>query len=170
LVTRPANPRRFSDTYSAHRVSETGSEGKFLELANWYGVHLRTRVLALDWSRTECRSCGYEGGGKGAGRAFATSLDQVASDCPKCGLKALAPAAFLPDFVASEPRKIVLEIWGEKSSAKDAKKLEFYRREGFALVSIPNGVAKDAEAARPIFQLLALVCGTDHPERLFQPD
>jgi hypothetical protein len=64
----------------------------------------------------------------------------------------------------------VVEIYGEKSSVKDATKMEFYRASGFTVVTVPNGVADDPEYSKPVFQLLALVCGSDHPERLFAPE
>ena len=46
----------------------------------------------------------------------------------------------------------------------------FYRANRFTVVTVPNEVADDAEYSKPIFQLLALVCGSDHPERLFAPE
>jgi len=66
--------------------------------------------------------------------------------------------------------KLVIEIYGEKSSAKDPSKMEFYRANGFTAVTVPNAVADDAERSKPIFQLLGVVCGSDHPERLFAPE
>lgn len=101
---------------------------------------------------------------------FARSLSEVASECPSCGKMAIIPKTYLPDLVASRRMKLVIEIYGEKSSAKDAVKMEFYRANGFTVVTIPNAVADDPEYSKPVFQLLALVCGADHPERLFQPD
>lgn len=80
------------------------------------------------------------------------------------------PGAYAPDLVASRNRRIVIEIYGAKSSVKNATKAEFYRANGFTAVTIPNDVADDAEFSKPIFQLLALVCGSDHPERLFMPE
>ena len=88
-------------------------------------------------------------------------------ECPSCRKLALLPKAYLPDLVASRRMKLVVEIYGEKSSVKNASKMEFYRANGFVLVTVPNAVADDAEYSAPIFQLLALVCGSDHPERLF---
>ena len=90
--------------------------------------------------------------------------------CPSCGKTSLLPKAYLPDLVASRRMKLVVEIYGEKSSAKDASKMEFYRTNGFTAVTVPNAVADDAEYSKPVFQLLALVCGADHPERLFAPE
>jgi very-short-patch-repair endonuclease len=78
--------------------------------------------------------------------------------------------AYAPDLVASPSRKLVIEIYGEKSSVKDTAKMEFYRANGFTIVTVPNAVADDAEYSKPIFQLLALICGSDHPERLFTPE
>lgn len=80
------------------------------------------------------------------------------------------PKAYAPDLVASRSRKLVIEIYGEKSSVKDAAKMEFYRVNGFTVVTVPNAVADDAECSKPIFQLLAFICGSDHPERLFAPE
>ncbi len=80
------------------------------------------------------------------------------------------PSAFSPDFVASRKSKIVIEIYGTKSSIKDPAKMEFYRANGFTAVTVPNEVADKAEYSKPIFQLLALVRGSDHPERLFEPE
>jgi hypothetical protein len=101
---------------------------------------------------------------------FARALAEIALDCPKCSKKALVPKAYAPDLVASRGRKIVVEIYGEKSSAKDATKMGYYRANGFTVVTVPNGVANSPEYSKPIFQLLALVCGSDHPERLFEPE
>ena len=76
----------------------------------------------------------------------------------------------MPDLLVSRSRKIVIEIYGAKSSIKDAAKMEFYRTNGFTAVTIPNAVADIAECSKPIFQLLALICGSDHPERLHTPE
>jgi hypothetical protein len=67
-------------------------------------------------------------------------------------------------------RKIVVEIFGAKSSAKGAAKMEFYRANRFTAVTVPNEVADNPEYSKPIFQLLTLVCGADRPERLFAPE
>ena len=80
------------------------------------------------------------------------------------------PKAYAPDLVADRKRKIVVEIYGEKSSVRDATKMEFYRANGFTAVAVPNEVADNSEYSRPIFQLPALVCGSDHPGRLFAPE
>ena len=53
---------------------------------------------------------------------------------------------------------------------KDTAKMEFYRSSGFTAVTVPNEVADNPEYSKPIFQLLAIVCGSDHPERLFSPE
>jgi hypothetical protein len=82
----------------------------------------------------------------------------------------LVPRAYAPDLVASRSRKIVVEDCGEKSSVRDAAKMGFYRANGFSVVTVPNGVADDPEYSRPVMQLLALACGSDHPERLFAPE
>jgi hypothetical protein len=82
----------------------------------------------------------------------------------------LVPATFAPDLVAGRERRIVIEIYGKKSSAKKADKMQFYRRNRFVAVTVPNEVADNPEFSRPIFQLLALVCGSDHPDRLFMPE
>lgn len=58
----PANPRRFSGRYGDCRVSSTNSETRSLASANHYGIHLERDVLALDWSRVRCESCGHEAG------------------------------------------------------------------------------------------------------------
>lgn len=44
-----------------------------------------------------------------------------------------------------------------------------YRANGFAVVTVPNEVEDDHECSKPLFQVLALVCGSDRPERLFGP-
>jgi len=80
------------------------------------------------------------------------------------------PNAYAPDLVASRKLKIVIEIYGAKSSAKDATKMEFYRANGFTAVTVPNEVADNPEYSKPIFQLLAVICGSDHPKRLFAPE
>ncbi|MDG7016179.1 MAG: hypothetical protein JRM82_02265 [Nitrososphaerota archaeon] len=66
--------------------------------------------------------------------------------------------------------KLVIEIYGEKSSVKDASKMEFYRANGFTAVTVPNAMADDAEWSKPVFQLLAVICGAGRPERLFTPE
>ena len=73
-------------------------------------------------------------------------------------------------MVANRSRRVVIEIYGAKSSVKDAAKMEFYRSSGFTAVTVPNEVADNPEYSKPIFQLLAIVCGSDHPERLFSPE
>ena len=90
--------------------------------------------------------------------------------CPRCSKLALVPHAYAPDLVAGSKHKIVVEIYGEKSSVKDAAKMEFYRANGFTAVTVPNAVADDAESSKSIFQLLALICGSDHPGRLYAPE
>ncbi|MDG6974310.1 MAG: hypothetical protein JRM95_05720, partial [Nitrososphaerota archaeon] len=60
--------------------------------------------------------------------AFARSLAEVALECPSCGKPSLVPGTYMPDLLVSRSRKIVIEIYGEKSSVKDAAKMEFYRR------------------------------------------
>jgi hypothetical protein len=77
------------------------------------------------------------------------------------------PKAYAPDLVASRKCNIVVEIYGGKSSVKDAAKTEFYGINGFEAVTVPNDVADNAEYSKPIFQLLAIIFGSDHPERLF---
>ena len=169
--TRPANPNRFSGRYSDFRKSQTDSETRFLSTGNYYGIHLERNILALDWSRVRCESCRYEAEGTSEGNvAFARSLAEVALECPICGKPSLVPGSYLPDLLVSRSRKIVIEIYGEKSSVKDAAKMEFYRTNGFTAVTVPNAVADDAECSKPIFQLLALICGADHPERLYVPE
>ena len=169
--TSPANPRRFGPRASEFRVSKTDSETKFLATGYYYGIHLERNVLALDWSRLRCETCGYEGEGTPDGRPIiARVLSEVASDCPKCSKKTLVPAAFAPDLVASNRHKLVVEIYGEKSSVKDAAKMGFYRANGFTVVTVPNAIANDPEWSKPIFQLLAVICGSDRPERLFMPE
>ena len=169
--TRPANANRFSGRFSDFRKSQTDSETRFLSTANYYGGHLERNVLALDWSTVRCESCGHEVEETSEARLpFARALSEVALECPSCGKTALIPKAYLPDLVASRRMKLVIEIYGEKSSVKDAAKMGFYRANGFTAVTVPNAVADDAECSKPIFQLLALTCGSDHPERLYAPE
>ena len=152
-------------------MGETDSETRFLATGNYYGVHLERNLLALDWSRLRCEGCGHETQGDPAEKlAFARTLAEIALDCPRCSKRTLVPKAYAPDLVASRGRRIVIEIYGEKSSVRDASKMEFYRANGFTAVTVPNAVAYDAECSKPVFQLLALVCGSDHPERLFAPE
>ena len=101
---------------------------------------------------------------------MARTLAEIALECPKCGKRSLVPRAYAPDLVASRKRRIVIEIYGAKSSVKDATKMEFYRSSGFTAVTVPNGVAENPEYSKPIFQLLAIVCGSDHSDRLFAPE
>ena len=169
--TSEANPRRFSRSFSDYRVGETDSETRFLSTGNYFGVHLERNVLALDWTRVRCEGCGFEEEGTAEGRPpFARSLSEVALECPRCGKYSLVPSAYMPDLFASGSRRVVIEIYGAKSSVKDAAKMEFYRTNGFTAVTVPNAVADDAEYSKPIFQLLALICGSDHPERLYAPE
>jgi len=171
LTTLPVEDNRFSRNRSEFRKSETDSETRFLAAANYYGIHLERNVLALDWSRLRCEDCGHEAGGASdQGVAFARTLAEIALECPKCGKKSLVPRAYAPDLVASRKLKIVVEIYGEKSSIKDTKKMEFYRANGFTAVTVPNEVAENSEYSKPIFQILTLICGSDHPERLFMPE
>lgn len=102
--------------------------------------------------------------------SFARTLAEIALECPKCGRKSMVPKAYAPDLVADRKKKIVIEIYGERSSSRNATKMEFYRKNGLTAVTVPNEVADNPEFSRPIFQLLALVCGSDHPERLFAPE
>ena len=94
--------------------------------------------------------------------------------CRKAGTKFLiryiGPKAYAPDLVANREHKVVIEVYGAKSSVKDAAKMEFYRRNGFTAVTVPNAVADDAECSKPVFQLLAIVFVSDHPDRLFLPE
>ena len=101
---------------------------------------------------------------------FARALAEIALDCPRCSKKTLIPKAYAPDLVASRNLRIVIEIYGAKSSANDAAKMGFYRANGFTAVAVPNEVADNPHYSKPIFQLLALVCGSNHPERLFAPE
>jgi len=63
----------------------------------------------------------------------------------------LVPKAYSPDFVASRKLKIVIEIYGANSSAKDVAKMEFYRANGFTAVTVPNEVADNPEYSKPDF-------------------
>jgi len=118
-----------------------------------------------------CESCRHETEETDAVKVpFAQGLSEIAQGCPGCGKRALVPRAYLPDLVASRRMKLVIEIYGEKSSAKGASKMELYRANGFTAVTVPNAVADDPEWSKPVFQLLALVCGSDHLERLFVPE
>jgi hypothetical protein len=142
-----------------------------LATGNYYGIHLERNVLALDWSKLRCKCCGHEAEGNREGnQPFARTLAEVALDCPRCSKKLLVPKAYAPDLIASRNRKIVIEIYGAKSSARDKTKMEFYRANGFTAVTVPNKVADNPEFSRPIFQLLSRVCGTDYPERLSEPE
>lgn len=168
MPTIPANPQRFSRNYSEFRTTETDSETRFLATANYYGINLERNVLALDWSRLSCESCGHEAeDALDQGVAFTRTFAEVALECPKCGKKAWVPKAYAPDLVASRKRRIVIEIYGEKSSVNDPAKMGFYRENGFTAVTVPNIIADNSEYSKPIFQLLALVCASDHPGRLF---
>ena len=134
-------------------------------------MHLEKNVLALDWSKPKCASCGSESEVTPGGKAmFARTLSEVSINCPKCNQESLVPKAYAPDLVASRQLKIVIEIYGAKSSVRDAAKMEFYRANGFTAVTVPNEVADNPEYSKPIFQLLGHVCGSDHPERLFAPE
>jgi hypothetical protein len=171
MPTTPPNPRRFSKSFSDFRISSTDSETSFLANASYYGIHLERNVLALDWSRVRCESCGHEGEETSESHLpFARALSEVALECPSCKKMALLPKAYLPDLVASRRMKLVIEIYGEKSSVKDTSKMEFYRANGLTAVTVPNEVADDAEYSKPVFQLLGVICGSDHPERLFVPE
>ncbi|MDG7018279.1 MAG: hypothetical protein JRN16_02705 [Nitrososphaerota archaeon] len=102
-------------------------------------------------------------------QAVARQLSEAASGCPRCSKRALVPKSHAPDLAASRKHKPVVEIYGGKSSVKDKAKMEFYRAKGFTAVTVPNEVADNPEYSKPIFQLLGLLCGSDHPERLFIP-
>jgi DNA-directed RNA polymerase subunit RPC12/RpoP len=93
-TTTPANPDRFSRGHSESRVGETDSETRFLAAGNYYGAHLERNVLALDWSRSRCGTCGYEDHISHDGnQPFARTLAETAIDCPRCSKKALVPKA-----------------------------------------------------------------------------
>src|SRR2546428_6483452 len=81
--TVPANPNRFSRSYSEFRTGETGSETRFLATGNHYGVHLEKNVLALDWSKPKCAGCGNESEVTPGGVMFARTLSEVSINCPK---------------------------------------------------------------------------------------
>ena len=171
MATFPADPRRFSRSFSEFRVNETESETRFLATGNFYGIRLERNILILDWSTLRCRSCGREDDEThDQGAVFARTLDEVALECPRCHAKSLVPNAYAPDLVASRERKIMFEVYGAKSSIDGVAKMEFYRKNGFTAVTVPNEVPDDPEYSKPIFQLLALLCGTEHPERLFAPE
>lgn len=72
------------------------------------------------------------------------------SKCPRCGGDAV-PRAFLLDLVVGRKWRLVVEIYGEKSSARDAAKMEFYERNGFTVVTVSNAVADNSEYSKPIF-------------------
>src|SRR5271157_5888919 len=171
MPTVPANPRRFSRNLSEFRTGETDSETRLLATGNHYGIRLERNVLVLDWSALRCANCGHEADKPYDQEAvFARTLTEVALECPKCHTKSLVPNAYAPDLVASRERKIVIEVYGAKSSIDGAAKMEFCRANGFTAVTVPNEVADDPEHSKPIFQLLALLCGSEHPERLFTPE
>ena len=48
--------------------------------------------------------------------------------------------------------------------------MELHRANGHTAVTVLNAVANDAEHSKPVFQLLALICGAEHPERLYAPE
>ena len=48
--------------------------------------------------------------------------------------------------------------------------MEVYRTNGCTTVTVPSAGADDAESSKPVFQMLALVRGADHPERLYAPE
>ena len=118
-------------------------------------------------SKVTCESCGYEAEGITECKVtFARSLAEVALQRPACGKPSLVPATYIPDLLVSRSHKVVIEVYREKSSVKDAAKIEAFGTNGFTAVTVPNAAAADAEWPKPIFQLLALICGADHPERL----
>jgi hypothetical protein len=41
----------------------------------------------------------------------------------------IVPKAYVPDLVASQGRRIVLEIYGAKSSVRDPAKMKFYTQQ-----------------------------------------
>jgi hypothetical protein len=82
----------------------------------------------------------------------------------------LVPKVYAPDLVVSRKPKVGVEIHGEKSSVKDTSEMDFYRKNRLTVVTVPNEVARNPEYTKPIFQLLALVRGSDHLELLFSPE
>jgi hypothetical protein len=73
--TSPANPNRFSRNQSGFRVGETDSETRLLATGNYYATHLERNLLAPDWSKLRCGSCGYEAEGDADARLpFARAL------------------------------------------------------------------------------------------------
>jgi hypothetical protein len=166
LLTRTGSPAA-----TESRVRETDSETRSLAAGNYYGAHLERNVLALDWSKLRRAGCGREAGGNaGTHEAFARTPDEAALECPRCGKKSAVPRACAPDLVADRRRRIAIEIHGKRSGVRDATEMEFHRTNGFTAVTVPNEVAGKAESSEPVFQLLALVCRSDHPERLFAPE
>ena len=83
-------------------------------------MHLEKNVLALDWSKPKCAGCGNESEVTPGGVMFARTLSEVSINCPKCNQESLVPKAYAPDLVASRQLKIVIEIYGAKSSVRDA--------------------------------------------------
>ena len=173
MTTVNANPRRFSDTYSAHRVGETTAEGRMLAFFNYYGIWAETKLLALDWSYMVCRNCKRDEAfsfGKPDAPLFVHSLDEIEPDeCPNCDGKTY-PQSYAPDFVHDRKRKVVSEVYGAKSSTFDRAKLGFYRRAGITMIPIPNELTEEPKSARALCTAMAVILGTDKQDRLWEAE
>ena len=162
-------------TMSAYRVSETTSEGRMLALFSYYGIWAETKMLALDWEDLYCEGChGLLTATKEDGYPkplFVSSLEEVAPNtCFDCHKKAVRPRVYLPDFILDKKRKIVAEVYGEKSSTFDKAKLDYYRRAGITMIPVPNELTKEPKSAKALCAALALALGSDHPERLTEAE
>ena len=172
-MREPDRKGSLNATMSAYRVSETTSEGRMLALFSYYGIWAETKMLALDWMDSTCPNCSIEYPTSPTDKPlFIRSLDAVRTIGAWCieDDAPVYPQAYAPDFVLDKKRKIVAEVYGEKSSTFDKAKLDFYRRAGVAMIPVPNELTKEPKSAKALCAALALALGSDHPERLTEAE
>jgi len=173
LTTVNASARRFSDTYSAHRVGETTAEGRMLAFFNYYGIWAETKLLALDWTDIKCRRCRapYVPRFAISEPLFVGSLGETSGYyCVNCKTPSAWPQSYAPDFVHDRKRKVVSEVYGAKSSTFDRAKLGFYRRAGITMIPIPNELTEEPKSARALCTAMAVILGTDKQDRLWEAE
>jgi len=167
MPTSPANPKRFSRSYSEFRVSQTNAETSFLASLNWYGIAAERDCRILDWSSVRCSKCGAEFAIERTDAPIIGPHDSLPSvSCESCGCDAI-PRAYLPDLLASREKRIVIEISGAKSSIHDRSKVDFYYRHDIRWIEVTNETVTSSEAVRAICQALAISVGSSHPERVW---
>lgn len=156
---------------SAHRITESDSETRALDLLAYYGIAAERGLYVPRSDELTCVKCGAEVSDPAIPpflRAEEFSHRIGSAPCAVCGCARFDLPWFVVDLTFSRKRRIIGEVKGAKSSASDPKKMGWLRAHGYMVVVIRNEMVASPEDFKALCQALALSVGTSKPERLYE--